>query len=79
MLRSVILFMPAAVWYLAAAELGHLGTHLGFNQCNIHRVDQTIRIHVSAEVRTGNRLTYLRLGQTDIGGIDDGIAIHITD
>jgi hypothetical protein len=59
MLRSVILFMPAAMRQLEAADLRQLGTHLGFDQCNIHRVDQTIRIHVFAELRTGNRLTYL--------------------
>src|SRR5438309_2200013 len=64
----------------AAADLRRQrGTYPGFDQRDIHRVDQPISIHVFAEIRTRHRLAYLRLRQAHIGGIDDGIPVYITD
>jgi hypothetical protein len=40
--------------------------------------DRTISIHVLAEIRATDRIAHLRLGQADIGGINDAIAVHIT-
>ena len=49
-------------------------TDFGFDQRDIHRVDQAIRIHVFTEIRATDRHTHLRFGQGNIGAIDGAIA-----
>ena len=55
------------------------GAYVGFDLCDIHRVDQAIRIHVLAEIRTRDRLPHLRFSQAHIGGINDGITVYISN
>ena len=62
-----------------AQPLRQRGAHVGFDQCDIRGTDRAIRIHVFAEIRATDRLAHLRFSQAHIGGINDGIAIHITD
>ena len=54
-------------------------SYVGFDDSDIRGTDRAISIHVLAEIRHIDRLPHFRLGQADIGGIDDGIAAHITD
>src|SRR6266446_6151941 len=65
--------------YRAQPSRWQRGAYVGFDLRDIHRVDHAIRIHVFPEIRATDRYAYLRFGQADIGGVNDGVAIHITD
>src|SRR5437667_8507027 len=63
----------------AAQLLWQRVTYVGFDDRDIRGSDRATVVHVFAEIRARDRLAHLRFGLGDIGGIDEGTAIHVTD
>jgi len=70
--------LPCASWRAADLRRQRV-TYVGFDDRDIRRSDRATGIHVLAEIRASDHLAHLRFGQGDIGGIDAGTAVHITD
>ena len=54
-------------------------TYVGFDDRDIRGSDRATGIHVFAEIRASDRYAHLRLGQTDIRGINGAVPVHIAD
>src|SRR5262249_39686094 len=52
---------------------------VGLNDRAISGIDSTVGVHISAEICGRDRLAKLRFGLADVGGINNAVAIRITD
>src|SRR6266576_1030678 len=55
------------------------GAYVGFDDCHIRGTDRAISVHVFTEIRATDRHAHLQFGQGNIGGVDDGVSVYITN